>query len=188
MTYQSYVDKLHDLLNFQWKLVSIQQDEVFLFAEDFLRRIKRKDLEKIGDIKSNYLQLINSYADAIKEKLYNIDRKNLSIKKILPIMQGFAETLFTSIDCLQVMIDNVNKDLRYNPITLNLIKAINNFNDYYSRLKFCTQLLNITYNEDYTKISFDLHFIDDKSVNDIDLDKVLIPDNFEFTFEDRYDL
>lgn len=86
------------------------------------------------------------------------------------------------------MIDNVNKDLRYNPITLNLIKAINNFNDYYSRLKFCTQLLNITYNEDYTKISFDLHFIDDKSVNDIDLDKVLIPDNFELTFEDRYDL
>ena len=181
MTYKEYLDQLDELFMKDYDLLTINNDEICASLKAFLDIFDKNDWQKMQDHFDAYRELIKIYTNVVVNELDSVaDKSNLSIKKTLEILSQLVLILFGSVMILKDITDQVNAKLKSKPAFKKMVKGIDHYLQVNDEMQELIKKLNITYNDDQTKMQFDLSLISDKPHASIDFDKVLIPYNWVF--------
>lgn len=184
MKYQEYLIKLNELFILEHELVLIYKNEVDSLAEEMPFVIKEKDYYKINLAYQRFTGLEMFYKNRKKAKLQHIDKSKLSVKQTLLIIKNLVDTLFVRIICLEEMKKTFDSKLKAKAVVKQTTKAMNHFKKVYLQVRALTEELNLTYNDDLSMMNFGLNLIDDKPIDLINFDKVLISNEWIKILED----
>ena len=184
MKYEEYLTKLNELFTLDHELILIYKNEVDSPGEEMPFVIKEKDYYKINLAYQRFTRLEMFYKNRKKTKLEDIDKSKLSIKQTLLIIKNLIDTLFVRIKCLEEMKKTFDSKLKAKAVVKQTTKAMNHFKKVYLQVKALTKELNLTYNDDLIMMNFGLNLIDDKPIDSINFDKVLISNEWIKMLED----
>ena len=103
-----------------------------------------------------------------------INKDKLSIKKTLLIIKNLVDARLCCLICLERIKNNLDKKAQTKQIVKKINNGIEHFKEVYLQLRALTAELNLNYNDDLSNMTFGLNLIDDKSIDLIDFNKILI--------------
>lgn len=176
MKYQEYLTQLNKLFELNHQLIQIYNNEITLVADKLYDKIGKN--YEFYDYWITFYKLDYFYFDRLESKLEKVDQSKLSIKKALLITKNLVDTDFAKILCLKNIKKELNEKIKNTLLVKNLTKGLNHFMTGYLQLRKLAEQLNLNYNDDLSNMTFGLNLIEDKSIDLIDFNKLLISNDW----------
>lgn len=184
MKYEQYLNNLQTLLCLDHEFITIYKKKVQPFSFKILFMIKEKNYEHLKIFLNGFIVCDLFHKSYYKAKLNDSNKNKWSIKQTLLIVKKLTDSLLICTFCLDQIKHTFNKQLKARPMLKALTYGIAHCKKIYHKIDELTQWLNLTYNDDLSNMNFGLNLIDDKSIDLIDFNKVLISNDWIKMLED----